>query len=52
MFTLIQDVSRALEASLMETQLGGGKRKRNENWIDPLNPHDRERNGIVSFFWI
>jgi hypothetical protein len=31
----------------METQLGGGKRKRNENWIDPLNPHDRERNGVV-----
>lgn len=41
-----QDVSRALEASLMESQ-NGAKRKRGENWVDPLNPHDRERSGLV-----
>ena len=42
-----QDVSRALEASLLEHS-NGAKRKRGENWVDPLNPHDRERNGVVS----
>ena len=42
-----EDVSRALEASLLESQ-GNGKRKRADgNWIDPLNPHDRERNAMV-----
>jgi len=47
-----QDVSRALEASLLETlQSSGGKRKRNENWTDPLNPHERERNGTVNSFF-
>ena len=43
-----QDVSRALEASLLETQMNGAKRKRGETWVDPLNPHERERNGMVS----
>ena len=43
-----QDVSRALEASLLETQINGAKRKRGETWVDPLNPHERERNGMVS----
>ena len=46
-----QDVSRALEASLLDSQLGTGKRKRGETWIDPLNPHDRERNGLVRLFF-
>lgn len=43
-----QDVSRALEASLLESQLNGAKRKRGETWTDPLNPHERERNGMVT----
>ena len=43
-----QDVSRALEASLLETQMNGAKRKRGETWVDPLNPHERERDGMVS----
>ena len=43
-----QDVSRALEASLLESQMNGAKRKRGETWVDPLNPHERERNGMVS----
>jgi hypothetical protein len=47
-----QDVSRALEASLMESQLGGGKRKRAETWTDPLNPHDRERDGTVRHLFL
>ncbi|KAH7951816.1 hypothetical protein HPB52_013326 [Rhipicephalus sanguineus] len=35
-----QDISRALEQSL------GGKRKRGaENWLDPINPNDRRRQG-------
>lgn len=42
-----QDVSRALEASLLDTNPGGTKRKRGDTWIDPLNPHDRERQGLV-----
>jgi len=33
-----QDVSRALEASLLESGVTGGRRKK-----DPQNPHDRER---------
>lgn len=41
-----QDVSRALEASLMEP-MSGAKRKRGDTYIDPPNPHDRERNGLV-----
>ena len=44
----LQDVSRALEASLLESQVNSGKRKRAETWVDPLNPHDRARNGVVS----
>ena len=36
-------MSRAVEASLLES---GGKRKREDNWIDPQNPHDRERQGL------
>ena len=46
-FLNFQDVSRALEASLMESQLGVGNRKRVDNWVDPLNPHERERDGVV-----
>jgi hypothetical protein len=42
-----QDVSRALEASLLESTMNGAKRKRGETWVDPLNPHERERNGTV-----
>ena len=44
-----QDVSRALEASLayFSEQTGAyGKRRKDGSWADPLNPHDRERNGI------
>ena len=41
-----QDVSRALEASLAEHTGGYGKRRKDGSWADPLNPHDRERNGI------
>ncbi|CAB4069861.1 USP25 [Lepeophtheirus salmonis] len=39
-----QDVSKALEASFMEG--GSNRRKRKDKWEDPLNPHDRTRNGI------
>ncbi len=42
-----QDVSRALEQSLMDSQ-GGIGRKGGSTWVDPLNPHDRERKGLVS----
>lgn len=42
-----QDVSRALEASLLENQFGG-KRVRGIDYVDPLNPHDRKRNGMVT----
>lgn len=41
-----QDVSRALEASLLENQ-----NKRSGmmiDYVDPLNPHDRERHGMVT----
>ena len=40
-----QDVSRALEASLLENQ---NKRSRGMmiDYVDPLNPHDRERHGM------
>ena len=41
-----QDVSRALEASLKEHTGGYGKRRKDGSWADPLNPHDRERNGL------
>lgn len=42
-----QDVSRALEASLMETQ--SSKRSRGMiDYVDPLNPHDRQRKEMVS----
>ena len=41
-----QDVSRALEASLAEHTGGYGKRRKDGSWADPLNPHDRERNGL------
>ena len=43
-----QDVSRALEASLLESSgMSGGKRKRGaDNWVDPQNPHERERQGM------
>ncbi|XP_002741548.2 ubiquitin carboxyl-terminal hydrolase 25-like [Saccoglossus kowalevskii] len=38
-----QDISRALEESLAETK-HGAKRKRGEGWfVDPLNPHERQR---------
>ena len=42
-----QDVSRALEASLLENQ---NKRSRGMmiDYVDPLNPHDRERVAMVS----
>ncbi|XP_035217792.1 ubiquitin carboxyl-terminal hydrolase 25-like, partial [Stegodyphus dumicola] len=40
-----QDISRVVEASLAETKAVGTKRKRGEVWQDPLNPHDRKRNG-------
>ena len=43
-----QDVSRALEASLMENQFGGKRTRGIIDYVDPLNPHDRERNGMVS----
>ncbi len=43
-----QDVSRALEASLLDNQIVGNPRRGLDNWIDPLNPHDRKRNGMVS----
>ena len=44
-----EDVSRALEASLMENQFGQkGPRGLMVEYIDPLNPHDRERRGMVS----
>ena len=41
-----QDVSRALEASLLENQ---NKRSRGMmiDYVDPLNPHDRERVAMV-----
>ena len=42
-----QDVSRALEASLMENQFGGKRTRGIIDYVDPLNPHDRERNGMV-----
>ncbi|KAG8183527.1 hypothetical protein JTE90_003875 [Oedothorax gibbosus] len=38
-----QDISRVIEASMAETK-AGTKRKREEIWVDPLNPHDRTRN--------
>ncbi|XP_077985694.1 ubiquitin carboxyl-terminal hydrolase 25-like isoform X2 [Glandiceps talaboti] len=39
-----QDISRALEESLLETK-HGAKRKRGEGWFtDPLNPYERKRN--------
>ena len=45
-----EDVSRALEASLMENQFGPkGPRGLMVEYIDPLNPHDRERRGMVSW---
>lgn len=41
-----QDVSRALEASLMET--ASSKRSRGMiDYVDPLNPHDRQRKEMV-----
>ncbi|GFR14738.1 ubiquitin carboxyl-terminal hydrolase 25 [Trichonephila clavata] len=40
-----QDISRVVEASLAESKAVGTKRKRGEVWQDPLNPHDRKRNG-------
>ena len=43
-----QDVSRALEASLLENQ-----NKRSGmmiDYVDPLNPHDRERHGMVNSY--
>ena len=43
-----QDVSRALEASLMMEPMSGAKRKRGDTYVDSPNPHDRERNGLVS----
>ena len=46
-----QDVSRALEASLMENQFGGKRSRGLIDYADPLNPHDRERNGMVRFFF-
>ena len=42
-----QDVSRALEASLMENQFGTKRTRGIIDYVDPLNPHDRERNGMV-----
>ncbi|KAL8592865.1 hypothetical protein ACOMHN_050693 [Nucella lapillus] len=40
-----QDISRILEASLAESK-AGTKRKRGELWfVDPLNPHERKRQG-------
>jgi hypothetical protein len=45
-----QDVSRALEASLLENQIGGKRSRGVIDYIDPLNPHDRERNGMVIKF--
>ena len=40
-----QDISRVLEQSLQEHK-SGEKRKRTDLWfVDPLNPHDRERDG-------
>ena len=42
-----QDVSRALEASLMENQFGGKRTRGMIDYVDPLNPHDRERFGMV-----
>lgn len=46
-----QDVSRALEASLLETQMAN-KRSRGMmiDYVDPLNPHDRQRHGLVKYF--
>jgi hypothetical protein len=43
-----QDVSRALEASLLETNYGGKRSRGMIEYVDPLNPHDRKRNGMVS----
>ena len=46
-----EDVSRALEASLMENQFGAkGTRGMMIDYVDPLNPHDRKRCGMVSLF--
>ncbi len=39
-------MSRALEASLLDFN-HGSKRKQGEVWTDPLNPHEREREGTV-----
>ncbi|KAL5020489.1 hypothetical protein ScPMuIL_003381 [Solemya velum] len=40
-----QDISRVLEQSLAESK-AGTKRKRGEIWfVDPLNPHERKRDG-------
>lgn len=36
---------RVVEASLAESKAVGTKRKRGEAWQDPVNPHDRKRNG-------
>ena len=49
-FKIMIRFGRALEASLLEHAGPNGKRKRGDggNWIDPLNPHDRERNAMVS----
>ena len=44
-----QDVSRALEASLMDNQFGGKTSRGIIDYVDPLNPHDRERNGMVCY---
>jgi len=45
-----EDVSRALEASLLESQTRNGLKfglnGRGEAWADPLNPHDRKRNAM------
>ena len=45
-----EDVSRALEASLLESQTRNGLKfglnGRDEAWADPLNPHDRKRNAM------
>ena len=44
-----EDVSRALEASLMENQFGPkGARGMMIDYVDPLNPHERKRCGMVS----
>ncbi|GAB6019919.1 Centromere/kinetochore protein zw10 [Chamberlinius hualienensis] len=41
-----QDISMVLEQSLAESKIGT-KRKRGEIWQDPVNPHERKRQG----FW-